>query len=513
LIAGLGKACEVTNIELFDRIQHMKHMRDRLYSGLVEKLGQQFITINGALDTSKRLPNTLNVSFKHVASNTLLDELGDQIAASAGAACHTDDVTISHVLESMNVDKDVSLNAIRLSTGRLLNEKDVDKAVSVISSAVKRLQPKSVDELLSGECEIDMNPNSIRLTSMTHGLGCGCKIRPQSLEMILQKIPKTNDPNVLVGTETSDDAGVYKLTDDIATVMSVDFFTPMVDDARQFGAIAATNALSDIYAMGGRPLTALNIVGFPVRRLPLVVLQEILLGAQEKCKEAGVSIVGGHSIEDSEIFFGQSVTGIVHPNKIWKNEGSKPGDVILLSKPIGVGIIATAMKRNSVGQGSQMGQAAVTTMSQLNKYVAELLLEKEYTVTACTDVTGFGLLGHMKEMVQSNNLLSFTVSASQVPIIEGVQELARIPSLVPGGTLNNQLFVHDIVHFASEISETTKIILCDAQTSGGLLFTVPVEQYTKLQHEFDQRGIFVKKIGYVEQRVNFSDNKQIQVIE
>ena len=191
LIAGLGKACEVTNIELFDRIQHMKHMRDRLYSGLVEKLGQQFITINGALDTSKRLPNTLNVSFKHVASNTLLDELGDQIAASAGAACHTDDVTISHVLESMNVDKDVSLNAIRLSTGRLLNEKDVDKAVSVISSAVKRLQPKSVDELISGECEIDMNPSSIRLTSMTHGLGCGCKIRPQSLEMILQKIPKT----------------------------------------------------------------------------------------------------------------------------------------------------------------------------------------------------------------------------------------------------------------------------------------------------------------------------------
>lgn len=387
------------------------------------------------------------------------------------------------------------------------------EVISSISSVVKRLQPTTADDAESyDECELSQtDTKSIRLTSMTHGLGCGCKIRPQSLETILKKIPKTLNPNVLVGTETSDDAGVYKLTDDIATVLTVDFFTPMVDDARQFGAIAATNALSDVYAMGGRPLTALNIVGFPIRRLPLEVLQEILIGAQEKCKEAGVAIVGGHSIEDSEIFFGQSITGIVHPEKVWKNEGSKPGDVLVLTKPIGVGLITTAMKRNSVDRHSSIGQVAVATMSQLNKSAAELLIEKQYTVTACTDVTGFGLLGHMKEMVQSNDKLSFIVSASTVPMIDGVLDLARIPSLVPGGTLNNQQFVRDIVQFAAEISEATRIVLCDAQTSGGLLFSVPEEESSSLLQDFQDRGVFAKIIGRVEERT--ANSKQIQVVE
>ncbi|MEE4176153.1 MAG: selenide, water dikinase SelD, partial [Bacteroides sp.] len=190
-----------------------------------------------------------------------------------------------------------------------------------------------------------MTEGPIQLTHFTHGLGCACKIRPQYLEKVLQDMPQILDPRVLVGTSTSDDAAVYKITDDIAIVQTVDFFTPIVDDPYAFGAIAAANALSDIYAMGARPLFALNIVGFPSNRLPMQVLKDILKGASDKATEAGIPILGGHTVEDNEPKFGMVVTGQVHPKRILTNSGAKPGDVLILTKPIGTGIISTAVKR------------------------------------------------------------------------------------------------------------------------------------------------------------------------
>jgi cysteine desulfurase len=511
-VVGLGKAAEVAANELPERIEHMKTMRNCLYEKIVQYLGNnKYVILNGPKDTTKCLPNTLNISFQNIESNTLLDELMDVIAASAGAACHSGDTTISYVLEAMNVPSDVALGAIRLSTGRLLTEKDVDCAAKAIAEAVKRLQSQQLESEEVAQIDIP-STGEVRLTSMTHGMGCGCKIRPQSLEKILKSLPVCTDVNVLVGTETSDDAGVYKLTDDLAVVLSVDFFTPMIDNAADFGAIASANALSDIYAMGAKPLTALNIVGFPLRRLPLTVLQEVLLGAQAKCSEAGVSVIGGHSIDNSEIFFGQSVTGVIHPDKIWKNTNSKPGDVLLLSKPIGVGIITTAIKRRAIEPKSTIAQTAIHTMSKLNKYVSERIIEKKFKVTACTDVTGFGLLGHLKEMIIPNKDVCAVINASEVPIIDGVKDLAMLSNLIPGGTQNNLQFVKDVVHYASDITETLKTILCDAQTSGGLLFTVPSSEYEQLLHDFQEQDIFIRKIGHIEKRTNYSTSTQIRVI-
>jgi cysteine desulfurase len=520
LIVGLGKACEVAGKELSQRIDHMKLTRDRLYQNLINNLGgESFVKVNGPKDASKQLPNTLNVSFVGVESNTLLDEIGDRVAASAGAACHSgDDYVVSYVLEAMKIPLNTALGALRLSTGRLLTSNNIDQASEIICEAVKRLRPSTTEEDINNIIEEEIclveksyDGRSMKLTSMTHGLGCGCKIRPQVLERILQNIPKNFDPNVLVGTETSDDAGVYKLTDDLAMVNTIDFFTPMVDSARDFGAIASANALSDVYAMGGKALTAMNVVGFPVRRLPIEVLQEIIHGAQLKCQEAGVSVVGGHSIEDNEMFFGQSVTGIVHPNKIWRNNGSQIGDVLFLSKPIGVGIIATAMKRGMIKSDSETACSAIKSMSLLNKYAADILRDNNYTVTACTDVTGFGLLGHLKEMVQANRDISVVIQASDVPVIDGVFDLAMISNLIPGGTLNNIQFVKNIVEYGAQVSEITKTVLCDAQTSGGLLFSVPADEAEKVMKEFEEKNIFVNRVGYFQKNVNNSST-QIHVI-
>jgi selenide,water dikinase len=297
----------------------------------------------------------------------------------------------------------------------------------------------------------------------------------------LRHLPeREHDPNLLVGLDTSDDAGVYKLTDDIALIQTVDFFTPIVDDPYMFGQIAAANALSDVYAMGGYPKTVLNIVGFPIKKLGAEVLAEILKGAADKVKESGALLVGGHSIDDQEPKFGLSVTGLVHPDRVFKNVGAKPGDALVLTKPIGVGILTTGIKKDAVTE--EQSEKVTVTMATLNKVAAESLAD--FHPNAVTDVTGFGLLGHGCEIARGSNV-SFTINMDKVPVLDGARELAE-KGIIPGGTISNHDWLKNDISYDAALSEVDQMILCDAITSGGLLVSMPKEEannYVALLHE------------------------------
>jgi selenide,water dikinase len=334
--------------------------------------------------------------------------------------------------------------------------------------------------------------DSIKLTSLSSKGGCGCKIGPADLEQVLRTLPPSvSDPNLLVGINTSDDAGVYRLNDTTAIVQTVDFFTPIVDDPYDFGQIAATNAISDVYAMGGKPITALNIVAFPISTLDKGILSEILRGAGDKLIEAGVTLVGGHSIDDKEPKFGLAVTGVVHPDKIRTNAGAKPGDQLILTKPIGVGICTTSLKNNLL---SEEEIAHVTkVMTTLNKTAAEVMAT--YDVHAATDVTGFGLLGHASEMAKGSGV-GLRIYFDQVPILPRVKELAKAGS-VPGGTKNNFLHLADVVTYPESMDQIDRWILCDAVTSGGLLMSVAVDEADQFVKELQEKGVDARIIGEV----------------
>ena len=477
-IVGLGKACEVAKQRLEKNMRHMQKLRDQLYAGLKKRFPSALL--NG--HPKRRLPNTLSLSFPNIKANTLLDEL-EGVAASAGAACHSDSIDVSPTLLAMGVPIEYAMGAIRFSTGRFTTEGEIDRAIELISDAVARLQPSQ-----AGGVQSVAEFSDIKLTHFTHGLGCACKLRPQALERVLADLPVPDDARVLVGLDTADDAAVYKLSDDTAIVQTVDFFTPIVDDPYHFGAIAATNAFSDIYAMGGRPLFALNIVGFPSNRLPMEVLREIQRGAQDKAQEAGVSIIGGHTIDDTEPKFGLAVTGIIHPEKVLTNAGAKPGDVLILTKPLGLGIITTALKRGLAD--AETTQTAIEIMSTLNRAAAEALTE--LPVNACTDITGFGLLGHLKEMARGSGV-NVEISADSVPVLEAAKEFITA-NVIPGGTLNNMEYVADVVTWSPEISRTLRTLLCDAQTSGGLLISVPAEHSEKATETLLAKGVKAAKI-------------------
>lgn len=289
---------------------------------------------------------------------------------------------------------------------------------------------------------------------------------------------------MLVGTE--DDAGVYKISDDLAMVQTVDFFTPIVDNPYDFGAIAAANAFSDIYAMGARPLTALNLVAFP-KDGPLDVLGEIIRGGAEKAQEAGVSVIGGHSIDDREPKYGMAVTGVVHPHKIVLKGGAGIGDALVLTKPLGIGIISTAIK---VGRATdEMIAIAVTHMKTLNKSAADAMVE--VGVKGATDITGFGLLGHLHEMLH-RSCVSGRITVSSVPFIPGVEELVKFS--VPGGTRANLRYVGDKTVWGEGISENEKLMLADAQTSGGLLIAVSPDKLNALLAGLSARGIETRAV-------------------
>lgn len=333
---------------------------------------------------------------------------------------------------------------------------------------------------------------TVKLTTLTKKGGCGCKIGPADLAEVLRTLPAAiPNPNLLVGLDTSDDAGVYKLTDDLAIVQTLDFFTPIVDDPYDFGQIAATNAISDVYAMGGTPITALNIVAFPIAALDKTILTEILRGAGDKLKEAGVALVGGHSIDDQEPKFGLAVTGTVHPDKIRPNAGALPGDVLLLTKPIGVGIYTTSLKHGKLS--NEEIKHVTSIMTTLNKTAAETMAD--FDVHAVTDVTGFGLLGHTSEMAKGSNA-GIVVNASSVPILPRAKELAS-NGHVPGGTKNNFAHLENDVTFANHLDQIDQWILCDAVTSGGLLIAVSPSDADELLTALQKNGVDAKQIGTV----------------
>jgi selenide, water dikinase len=280
-------------------------------------------------------------------------------------------------------------------------------------------------------------------------------------------LPPITDPNVLVGPETCDDAGVYRLTDGLALVLTVDFFTPIVDDPRAFGQIAAANSLSDVYAMGGRPIAMLSIVGFPRDKLPMTVLGEVLRGGAEKAQEAGVSVVGGHSIDDAEPKVGYAVVGLVNPARLWRNVGARPGDALVLTKPLGTGIISTAIKQAKAPERAVT--AAIRTMTTLNRAAAEAAAT--VPVHAATDVTGFGLLGHLRAMTLGSKV-RVRLHAGRIPLLPDVVALAEA-GLVPGGTKRNLLAVAETVRWDPGLSEPLRTVIGDAQTSGGLLVATP----------------------------------------
>ena len=316
---------------------------------------------------------------------------------------------------------------------------------------------------------------AVKLTSLSHGAGCGCKIGAADLHPIVAGLDGPTDPNVLVGPGTADDAGVYRLSDELALVQTVDFFTPIVDDPYDFGRVAATNALSDIYAMGATPLTALNLVAFSLEQLGGEVLAEILAGGAAVAREAGVSIVGGHSIDDAEPKYGLAVTGTVHPDRLLTNAGGRAGDALVLTKPLGAGAVATAAKRGLAGNG--LVARAVAVMTELNREAAAAA--RSAGAHALTDVTGFGLLGHLHELAQASGLAA-ELWANAVPAIDGVIELLEDAEAVSGGSRRNAEYAAEFTRFDDGIAASRRRLVHDAMTSGGLLVAVPAERAESL---------------------------------
>lgn len=323
--------------------------------------------------------------------------------------------------------------------------------------------------------------DEVRLTQMSKTAGCAAKIGPGTLAGILENLPKFEDPNLLVGIETSDDGAIYKVSDEIALIQTLDFFTPVVDDPYTFGQVAAANALSDIYAMGGEPKTALNIVAWPNCVNPKF-LGEILRGGADKVKEAGAVLAGGHSIQDDEPKYGLSVTGFVHPDKIFTNCGARAGDVLILTKPLGTGIVNTAVKADLASKEAE--EEVIRVMTTLNQK-AKRIIEK-YQVHSCTDVTGFGLAGHSVEMAQGSGM-TLEIHMDQVPVQSEALEYAKM-GLIPAGAYRNRDFMEDKIDLG-DVEEAMLDLFFDPQTSGGLLFSVEPEAGEQIIREFEAAGM------------------------
>lgn len=312
------------------------------------------------------------------------------------------------------------------------------------------------------------------------------------------QLPKFQDENLLVGIDTSDDAAVYKIDEDKAVILTMDFFTPVVDDPYTFGQVAAANSLSDVYAMGGRPITAMNIVCFPTC-LPMDILKEILRGGADKVAEAGAIVVGGHSVEDDEPKFGLSVMGMVHPEKVAANSGAKPGDVLILTKPIGLGILNTAIKADLADEA--VIKKAVDIMAYLNKDACEAMVK--VGVNGCTDITGFGLLGHAYEMAEASGV-SMEIWSDYLPLIRESLEFAKM-GIIPAGTYNNEGYLDGHILFTEGIPQEIKDVMYDPQTSGGLLISVPEGHSERLMEELRKvNRVDFNLIGKIKEKGKYS---------
>jgi len=348
---------------------------------------------------------------------------------------------------------------------------------------------------------------TLKLTAMAKAAGCAAKLNPATLEHVLRKLPRQTDPNVLVGFDTNDDAGIYRISDELALVQTVDFFTPIVDEPELFGAIAAANALSDVYAMGGRPVSSLSLVGLPEKADP-EILERIIRGGLSKMQEARCSVIGGHSIRTDDMLFGYAVTGTIRPDKIWRNVGARAGDVLLFTKPLGTGVITTALKKDRASEVSLY--AATKAMTTLNAAAAEALheveasLNMENPIHAVTDVTGFGFLGHAREMALGNPAagiapVSFEIEHTAFTYLAGALDAAREGHL-SGGLKNNRAFIGDCVEFGSNVSPEHQSLLFDPQTSGGLLIAIDARAAEMAHHLLQQHGALASPVGIVVQK-------------
>ena len=479
-IVGLGEAARIFKDEQEGIISEQESLRNNFWELLKTQLPN--IELNGDLD--QILPNTLNIQFTGIDANTLLSEL-QEIAASAGAACHADDVNPSHVLKAMGLSDQDATQCIRFSLGRTNTQKEIKIAAERIINTVKKLSKSDEPQYRP------VQHKDIKLTQYTHGLGCACKLKPDNLEKIINNIKNLPDPNIITGIMDSEDAAIYKISKEQAIVATLDFFTPIVDDPFDFGRIAAANALSDIYAMGGQPLFGLNIAAFPENRLPLSVLNSIMEGANNIAQKAEISILGGHTIEDNEPKFGLVVIGLINPDKVLKNKGAQTGDAIILTKPIGLGIQTTALKRELLTQNQE--KRIIEIMTRLNRGASQIIAD--YPVNACTDVTGFGLLGHLQEILTASNVKA-ELFLDKIPVISNTRSLIR-QKVVPGGTKSNLKYIDKNVHWRS-VTDSDKLVLCDSQTSGGLLFTLPEEFadeiVNKLRANGDNEAAIIGKI-------------------
>jgi len=315
------------------------------------------------------------------------------------------------------------------------------------------------------------------------------------LQTVLKELPPVTDPNVLVGTSTGDDCAVYQVSSDMAIIQSVDYFTPIVDDPYDYGAIAVANALSDIYAMGATPLFALNIVGFHSRGMPLEILIEMMRGGSDKAREAGVSIIGGHTIDDKEPKYGLAVTGLVRPEEVITNSSAQVGDVLFLTKPLGIGILTTGIKRGTVSSAAIA--RGVEVMSALNRGASQAMVS--VGVNSCTDVTGYGLLGHLGEMTRASGV-GARIHARAVPVIQAAKDLIDADlDAVPSGSKNNLQFVSSFVNFDPGLTQAERLTLADAQTSGGLLISCPEDKADALEAALRQaETIVAARIGIME---------------
>ncbi len=328
------------------------------------------------------------------------------------------------------------------------------------------------------------NDKEIKLTKFSPGAGWACKLSASDLTQVLSKLSSFNNGVKTEGFESFDDCSIYKLNDKQSIIQSVDFFTPIVDDPYLFGQIAATNSLSDIYAMGGNPLFALNIVGFPSEKISLDILSTILQGGIDKCNEAKIPILGGHSIKDDVPKYGLAVTGIIDNDKILRNNTAQKSDDLILTKPIGSGILTTAIKKNLTND--LINEEVIKVMNTLNDKTCNIL--KKYQVNACTDITGFGLLGHLNEMCIGSNV-SAKVNFKDVPLISDTIKFAK-DGIIPGGTKNNLKFIENNILFSNSIKIYKKLILSDAQTSGGLLIACPKKETESLLKDLNSNSDF-----------------------
>ena len=345
---------------------------------------------------------------------------------------------------------------------------------------------------------------TVKLTEQVKAGGCASKLSPAILDQVLSQLPRQTNENVLVGFETADDAGIYKLSDSLALVQTVDFFTPMVDDPYTYGQIAATNALSDIYAMGGTPISALAVLGYPEHG-DLEVLAAIMAGGLSKMVEANCAVIGGHSVKDAEMKFGYAVTGTIHPDRVLKNKGAEVGDVVFLTKAIGTGVITTAIKRGLARQ--EWIDAAVKSMTTLNKDVARAITEAGLRVHAMTDVTGFGLAGHSREMALASGV-AIEFAVERIPLLRGAIECVQAKA-VPGGLIANRDFAECVVAAQTAIAPELMALFFDPQTAGGLLISIDERDAARLEEITDAAGTPAVQIGRVVER---AEGKPIRLI-